>query len=116
MGTKVATINALDKSTSIARSPTMSRQAAYIEEFDDDTDLPLPTHTLPNTGTHGALLEELHISDDEFQPPSSQAGPARQQRSEQSGDASRRITDTTPYKSCAIFSSSGVATLMFLHS
>ena len=46
----------------------MSRRAAVIEdEFDDDTDLPLPGTTsknkqsLPNTGTRGALLEEISI-------------------------------------------------------
>ena len=44
----------------------MSRRAAIVEEeFDDDTDLPLPNKPLPNTGARGALLEELDISEDE---------------------------------------------------
>ncbi|EIM81982.1 uncharacterized protein STEHIDRAFT_114659 [Stereum hirsutum FP-91666 SS1] len=33
-----------------------------IEEFDDDFDLPLPSRPLPNTGTHGAILEEISSS------------------------------------------------------
>lgn len=38
----------------------MSRKTAVVvEEFDDDTDLPLPAHLLPNTGTRGPLLEQL---------------------------------------------------------
>lgn len=41
----------------------MSRRPIVVEEFDDDTDLPLPSHSLPNTGTRGAILEAL--SDDE---------------------------------------------------
>lgn len=41
----------------------MSRRAAIVEEFDDDTELALPSRALPNTGTHGAILEAL--SDDE---------------------------------------------------
>ena len=32
------------------------------DEFDDDTDLPLPKRTLPNTGTRGALLEEIDLT------------------------------------------------------
>ncbi|KAF8189343.1 signal recognition particle, SRP19 subunit [Pholiota molesta] len=90
----------------------MSRRAAIVEEFDDDTDLPLPSHPLPNTGSRGPLLQELHISDDEFEPP--RAGPASSPRnpyqtSHQGGsesgsrpsqpDANRQITDITPYKS-----------------
>ncbi|KAL4073691.1 signal recognition particle, SRP19 subunit [Scleroderma yunnanense] len=43
----------------------MSRRTAVIEEFDDDTDLPLPSRPLPNTGTHGPILEEITPSDDE---------------------------------------------------
>ena len=87
----------------------MSRRAAIVEEFDDDTDLPLPMH-LPNTGSRGPLLQELHISDDEFEPP--RAGPASfsrnnkpaQSRSESGSrpaqaDPNRQVTDITPYKS-----------------
>lgn len=88
----------------------MSRRAAIVEEFDDDTDLPLPNHPLPNTGSRGPLLQEMHISDDEFEPP--RAGPASlprtlptQGRSESGSrpsqaNASHQVTDTTPYKSC----------------
>lgn len=42
----------------------MSRRAAIVEDFDDDTDLPLPSRPLPNTGTRGPLLQEID-SDDE---------------------------------------------------
>lgn len=42
----------------------MPPRTTTIEEFDDDTDLPLPSRALPNTGTRGALLEEI-TSDDE---------------------------------------------------
>ena len=41
----------------------MSRRAAVVEEFDDDTDLPLPNKPLPNTGARGALLEHIDGSD-----------------------------------------------------
>lgn len=41
----------------------MSRRTAMVEEFDDDTDLPLPSRPLPNTGAKGPLLKE--ISSDE---------------------------------------------------
>jgi len=90
----------------------MSRRAAIVEEFDDDTDLPLPSMPLPNTGSRGPLLEELHIDDDQFnfnQSQSSRAGPASpprhntQQDSASSGphgaDSVNRVTDITPYKS-----------------
>lgn len=73
----------------------MSRKTTIIEdEFDDDTDLPLPSAPLPNTGSRGPIL--AHISDD----------------LQQSGSASRpnfagipdlggprnTVTDATPYK------------------
>ncbi|KAG6907702.1 hypothetical protein DXG01_007758 [Tephrocybe rancida] len=84
----------------------MSRRAPIVEdEFDDDTVFPLPSHVLPNTGTHGPLLEEMLISDDEFEP-SQQAGPASPSSKPRpaSSSASRteqvnNITDITPYKS-----------------
>ncbi|KAG6866942.1 hypothetical protein C0991_003858 [Blastosporella zonata] len=88
----------------------MSRRAPIVEdEFDDDTIFPLPSHVLPNTGTRGPLLEEMHISDDEFEL-SQQAGPASpsskaKSRPEPSfasrADPSSQnsITDITPYKS-----------------
>ncbi|KAG8846372.1 signal recognition particle subunit [Serendipita sp. 411] len=36
-----------------------------VDEFDDDTDLPLPSRALPNTGTRGALLEEISSDEEE---------------------------------------------------
>jgi signal recognition particle subunit SRP19 len=42
----------------------MSRRTAIVEDFDDDTDLPLPSRPLPNTGTRGPLLQEVD-SDEE---------------------------------------------------
>ena len=50
-------------STTPDPASTMSRRAVVVEEFDDDTELPLPNRSLPNTGTRGAILEAL--SDDE---------------------------------------------------
>ncbi|RDB27476.1 Signal recognition particle SEC65 subunit [Hypsizygus marmoreus] len=99
------------RSSSLAPSgqkqTVMSRRAAIVEEFDDDTDLPLPSHPLPNTGSRGPLLEEMHISDDEFEPSQPRAGPASpssqsQFRPTSSGgsrpDQSSSVTDITPYK------------------
>jgi signal recognition particle subunit SRP19 len=42
----------------------MPPRATIEEEFDDDTDLALPSKALPNTGTRGALLEEITSDDD----------------------------------------------------
>lgn len=46
---------------------------ATVEEFDDDTDLPLAAPSLPNTGARGALLEQIGVdyaagtgSDDDY--------------------------------------------------
>jgi signal recognition particle subunit SRP19 len=51
--------------TPTVTSPTMSRRIQpVIEEFDDDTDLPLPSRPLPNTGERGAILQSVD-SDDE---------------------------------------------------
>lgn len=82
----------------------MSRRAAIVEEFDDDTDLPLPSLPLPNTGSRGPLLQELHISDDEFEP-SQHAGPASPPRQSHISESTskpsenqRNVTDITPYK------------------
>jgi hypothetical protein len=44
----------------------MSRRAAVVEEFDDDTDLPLPSMPLPNTGARGPILQELNDDSDEI--------------------------------------------------
>jgi signal recognition particle subunit SRP19 len=43
----------------------MPPRATIVEEFDDDTDLPLPSRALPNTGTRGALLEEITSDSDD---------------------------------------------------
>jgi hypothetical protein len=87
-----------------SKTITMSRRTAIVEEFDDDTDLPLPSRPLPDRGMHGPVLQELHISDDEFEP-TQNAGPASQpqQRFQPStgadkSSASGAVTDITPYK------------------
>ncbi|KXN85557.1 Signal recognition particle SEC65 subunit [Leucoagaricus sp. SymC.cos] len=58
----------------------MSRKTAIVEEFDDDTDLPLPSNPLPNLGTRGPLLEQLNYSnahsDDDMDTDYRRAGPA----------------------------------------
>lgn len=83
----------------------MSRRAAIVEEFDDDTDLPLPSRSLPDTGSRGAILEQIVHSDDEEgdsdEAPdllhhSAMGGPALQP-----GARDTRVTDITPYKKCA---------------
>jgi signal recognition particle subunit SRP19 len=61
----------------------MSRKATIVEEFDDDTDLPLPSHSLPNTGTRGPLLQQLYTgdhSDDDTDSDYQRAGPASPSR------------------------------------
>ena len=45
---------------------TMSRRTAVIEEFDDDTDLPLPSRPLPNTGAKGPLLKEISSDEEDL--------------------------------------------------
>ncbi|PPR02225.1 hypothetical protein CVT24_011453 [Panaeolus cyanescens] len=89
----------------------MSRRAAIVEDFDDDTDLPLPSIPLPNTGSRGPLLQELNSDDDDDFEASQQAGPASPSRQQYQkspldsssraaqGDPTRQITDITPYKS-----------------
>ena len=88
----------------------MSRRAAIVEEFDDDTDLPLPSQSLPNTGSRGAILEEIADSGDDddgggggdsdeapdLLDPSAYGGPAQQPSVRDT-----RVTDITPYKKCA---------------
>lgn len=81
----------------------MSRRTAVIEEFDDDTDLPLPTRPLPNTGTRGAILEELSDDEDDiptaFEPTAGPASPSQTQFKPPTADENTRtITDITPYK------------------
>ncbi|KAH9974765.1 signal recognition particle, SRP19 subunit [Lactifluus volemus] len=90
----------------------MSRRAQIVEEFDDDTDLPLPSRSLPDTGSHGAILEkivDLHIDeddpdDDDDDDGGSEEAPELLAHSAGGGPASRsdardgRVTDITPYK------------------
>ncbi|CCM04013.1 uncharacterized protein FIBRA_06170 [Fibroporia radiculosa] len=84
----------------------MSRRAAIVEEFDDDTDLPLPTRPLPNTGARGAILEELSDSDEDTSTlVGSTAGPASPSQTQFKSTvpdrdeiAARTVTDITPYK------------------
>ena len=86
----------------------MSRRTAVVEEFDDDTDLPLPNRPLPNKGLRGAILAELSDEDesDEDVPPlhNPTAGPASpsqlQFKAPVPEHGSRNVTDITPYKKC----------------
>ncbi|KAG2053149.1 signal recognition particle, SRP19 subunit [Suillus hirtellus] len=90
----------------------MSRRTAVIEEFDDDTDLPLPSRPL-NAGPRGPLLEEIGHSDEEDSESESDdasaLGQASQSQSQSSfhaptssgqslGQPSNTVTDITPYK------------------
>lgn len=88
----------------------MSRKTAIVEEFDDDTDLPLPSHPLPNRGSNGPLLEEIHISDDEFEPRAGPATPSSQSQFRPTQpfdnaklDPKNTVTDITPYKTYVLF-------------
>jgi signal recognition particle subunit SRP19 len=84
----------------------MSRRTAVIEEFDDDTDIPLPSRPLANTGTRGAILEEIGGSsgsdDEDDGPRPSASGPASPsgysfaKGPAQSGP--QIISDRTPFK------------------
>lgn len=88
----------------------MSRRTAAIEEFDDDTDLPLPSRPLLGTGSRTAILEEISTSDDQDSSVEDDddndggtaPGPGSSFRSAPStiSDAlpSNTITDITPYK------------------
>lgn len=98
----------------------MSRrvQPTIEEDFDDDTDLLLPSRPLPNTGLRGALLQE--VSDDEddeedededdiggaaqLMRPTAGAGPASPSQGGGFGlsqqGAQNTISDLTPYKKC----------------
>ncbi|KAL0578119.1 signal recognition particle subunit [Marasmius crinis-equi] len=84
----------------------MSRRAAVVEEFDDDTDLPLPSKPLANTGFSGPLLQEIGSDDEDDDFPSQRAGPAsppaarsqfKPNDSEQM-NLKNAVTDITPYK------------------
>jgi hypothetical protein len=83
----------------------MSRRAPIVEEFDDDTDLPLPSRSLPDTGSRGAILEEIADSNDDggdsdeasdLLHHSAMGGPALQPSAQDT-----RVTDITPYKKYA---------------
>ncbi|KAG7097636.1 hypothetical protein E1B28_004968 [Marasmius oreades] len=83
----------------------MSRRAAIVEEFDDDTDLPLPHKSLANTGFAGPLIKEIVSDDDddndEFQAGPASPPPARAQFRPTDSDhmnMKNSVTDTTPYK------------------
>lgn len=89
----------------------MARRAAIVEEFNDDTDLPLPSMPLFNTGTRGPILQEINDdsdSDDDFET-SHQAGPAsppnhrpfsssQHQWSSPDSYSGNKVSDVTPYK------------------
>ncbi|KII91237.1 hypothetical protein PLICRDRAFT_105853 [Plicaturopsis crispa FD-325 SS-3] len=91
----------------------MSRRTAIVEEFDDDTDLPLPSQPLPNTGTRGPLLEEIgsgtgssasaYDFDMEEEPASTSTSASRQAPTQPSAQPSdpalqNTVRDLTPYK------------------
>ena len=82
----------------------MPPRAAIVEEFDDDTDLPLPNQPLPNTGTRGPLLEEIASDDDDddydMDDPISRAGPASPSSTQAQFRDKNAVTDMTPYKTC----------------
>ena len=76
------------------------------EEFDDDTDLPLPSF-IPNAGTRGPILQQ--IDDGEMQSDSDdderQPGPASfsaQPRFAPQARESEVIHDNTPFKSFVV--------------
>lgn len=78
------------------------------DEFDDDTDLPLPSRALPNTGTRGALLEEIE-SDNELDIPTTSIYSAPSVSSAPRSfpvppvglrPQERYTTDTTRFKKC----------------
>lgn len=97
----------------------MSRRAhATIEEdFDDDTELPLPSRPLPDMGSRGALLQAVSDEEDEegeededddagvqLMRPNLGAGPASPSQgagfgpNQQGGQ--NTVADLTPYKRC----------------
>ena len=84
----------------------MSRRAAIVEEFDDDTDLPLPSKPL-FTGTRGPILQEINDDDDDdddygagpASPPNlRQFSSSQHQWSSPDSDSGKKVTDITPYK------------------
>ena len=94
----------IPKLFSIRSVITMSRRAAIVEEFDDDTDLPLPSRSLPDTGSRGAILEEIANSDDDGGDSDEAPDllhPAMGGSALQPSVRDTRVTDITPYKKCA---------------
>jgi hypothetical protein len=85
----------------------MSPRAAIVEEFDDDTDLPLPSRSLPDAGYRGAIIEEIVDSDNDDDGEDSDEAPELLDHSAVGGPALQssardtRVTDITPYKKCA---------------
>ncbi|PFH47383.1 hypothetical protein AMATHDRAFT_152197 [Amanita thiersii Skay4041] len=85
----------------------MARKPALIEDFDDDTDLPLPHQPLPNTGPQGPVLEAVQSSDDDddddYPPRAGPASPSGKSKSPfrppTSEGRKNTVTDITPYKS-----------------
>lgn len=61
------------------------------EEFNDDTDLPLPR--LPNTGTQGPLLQELNLNEPSSPPPPSSRLQEQQSQGETSASGERITVD-----------------------
>ena len=100
----------------------MSRRAAIVEdEFDDDTDLPLPSRPLPNTGTRGPLLEAIDGDDDDDDDDEDNDAPElidtemrgagsassnldRERARMGLGPDANFVTDVTPYKKCVCLS------------
>jgi signal recognition particle subunit SRP19 len=85
----------------------MPRKAAVIEEFDDDTELPLPHQPLPNTGLRGPILEAVSSDEDDYPPRAGPASPSGKSKSPfmppptNNGRLTGKgtVTDITPYKS-----------------
>ncbi|OAX40616.1 signal recognition particle, SRP19 subunit [Rhizopogon vinicolor AM-OR11-026] len=87
------------------------RRTAVVEEFDDDTDLPLPSRPVLDSGPRGPLLEEIGYSEGEDSESESDYVPEQGQGSQSQpplrapnppgqsqGAPSNTITDITPYK------------------
>lgn len=84
------------------------------EDFDDDTDLPLPSKPLPNFGTRGALIQAIDsesdddgpLDDDMEVPVKGSLNPGPASPSQLSGSLAGRedprntVSDLTPYKKC----------------
>jgi hypothetical protein len=96
--------NPISTSSALRFLSNMSRRAAIVEEFDDDTDLPLPSLSLPNT-SRGAIIEEIMDTDDDEGGESEEAPELLDQSaiggSTQPSVRDTRVTDITPYKKYA---------------